>query len=111
MYLNCSLRQIPNRIAHLFSIERGSEIIYQHRLDLDEDGPAIDLQFNDTGNTSPLLVYATSFGNIVGWDLRQPISQQKLKKCHNFSPAFKLENDLRDGVLTSMAIFPDQVCL
>ena len=76
---------------------------------MDEDGPAIDLQFSDTGNSSPLLIYATSFGNIVGWDFRQPFNQLKVKNNEKITPAFKLENDLRDGILTSMAICPDQV--
>ena len=77
---------------------------------MDDDGPAVDLQFNDTGNTSPLLIYATSYGNIIGWDLRQPTNQKKFKNYDKIKPAFKLENDLRDGILTSMAISPDQVC-
>ena len=67
---------------------------------MDEDGPAIDLQFSDTGNSSPLLIYATSFGNIVGWDLRQPFNQLKLKNNEKITPAFKLENDLRDFAFT-----------
>ena len=76
---------------------------------MEEEGPAVDLQFSDTGNSTPLLIYATSFGNIVGWDLRQPFNQLKLKDNEKITPAFKLENDLRDGILTSMAIYPDQV--
>ena len=95
---------------YVFSIENGNNVIYQHRLDLDEDGPAVDLQFSDTGNSYPLLIYATSFGSIVGWDLRQPFNQVKTNHHDKITPAFKLENDLRDGILTSMAIFPDQVC-
>ena len=95
--------------TYSFSIEHGNNVIYQHRLDLNEEGPAVDLQFSDTGNSSPLLIYATSFGNIVGWDLRQPFNQLKLKDNEKITPAFKLENDLRDGIVTSMAIFPDQV--
>ena len=95
---------------YAFSLENGNNVIYQHRLDLDEDGPAVDLQFSETGNSYPLLIYATSFGSIVGWDLRQPFNQVKTKHHDKITPAFKLENDLRDGILTSMAIFPDQVC-
>ena len=80
-------------------------------MDLEEDGPAIDLHFKDTGNGSPMLVYATGYGSIVGWDLRQPLPNSKSKRSIKGAPAFKLENDLRDGILTSMAIYPDQVCL
>ena len=83
--------------------------MYDKHISIDEEGPAVDLQFSDTGNSSPLLIYATSFGNIVGWDLRQPFNQLKLKDNEKITPAFKLENDLRDGIVTSMAIFPDQV--
>lgn len=57
-----------------------------------------------------MLVYATGYGSIVGWDLRQALPKSKSKGSIKGTPAFKLENDLRDGILTSMAIYPDQVC-
>ena len=91
------------------SIEYGNEIIHQQQLDLEEDGPAIELHFDDTGSTSPMLVYATGFGNIIGWDLRQPLPKKRSNEYNGTSPAFKLENDLRDGVMTSMATNHDKV--
>ena len=91
------------------SIEYGNEIIHQQQLDLEEDGPAIELHFDDTGSTSPMLVYATGFGNIIGWDLRQPLPKKRGNEYNGTSPAFKLENDLRDGVMTSMATNHDKV--
>ena len=92
------------------SIEYGNDTIYQQQLNLEEDGPAIDLHFNDTGNGSPMLVYATGYGSIVGWDLRQALPKSNSKGSIKGTRAFKLENDLRDGILTSMAIYPDKVC-
>ena len=91
------------------SIEYGNEIIHQQQLDLEEDGPAIELHFDDTGSTCPMLVYATGFGNIIGWDLRQPLPKKRGNEYNGTSPAFKLENDLRDGVMTSMATNHDKV--
>ena len=93
------------------SIEYDKEIIYQQQLDLEEDGPAIDLHFNNSGNTYPMLVYATGFGSIVGWDLRQSLPRARAKGNTKSVPAFKFDNDLRDGILTSVAISPDQVCI
>ena len=91
------------------SMEYGNEVIHQLHLDIDEEGPAIDLHFSDTGNTSPMLVYGTAFGSIIGWDLRQGAPKSRLQGCSAGTPAFKLENNLRDGVQTAMAISPDQV--
>ena len=39
-------------------------------------------------------VYATAFGGVVGLDYRQQ------------RPAFKVENDLRDGIQTAFAVSP-----
>ena len=57
-----------------------------------------------------MLVYATGYGGIYGWDLRQALPKPKGKGTIKATPAFKLETDLRDGILTSMSIYPDQVC-
>lgn len=95
-------------LIRVYNIEYGNEIIHQQQLDLEEDGPAIELHFDDTGSTSPMLVYATGFGNIIGWDLRQPLPKKRGNEYNGTSPAFKLENDLRDGVMTSMATNHDK---
>ena len=98
-------------IIVIFRFEYGNEIIYQHQLNTEDEGPAIDLHFNDNGSDSPMLVYATGFGSIVGWDLRQPGPRSKLKGGGAKAPAFKLQNDLRDGIQTTMAISADQVLI
>ena len=62
---------------------------------MDEEGPPVDFCFRETGS-NPLIVYATAFGAIVGLDLR----------CN--TPAFRLENDLHEGLQTSIAMSTDQ---
>lgn len=61
------------------------------QLDLEEDGPAIDIQYLDAGSQS-VLVYSTLYGNIVGWDIRAP------------GTAWRLKNDLKQGVITSFCM-------
>ncbi|KAG8224648.1 hypothetical protein J437_LFUL003082 [Ladona fulva] len=60
-------------------------------LDLQEEGCAVDISHFEFGSQS-VLVYATLYGSIVGWDLRCP------------GNAWKLENDLRLGVITSLCV-------
>ena len=98
-------------IISIFRFEYGNEIIHQHQLNIEDEGPAIDLHFNDNGSESPMLVYATGFGSIVGWDLRQSAPRSRLKGGGAKAPAFKLQNDLRDGIQTTMAISADQVLI
>lgn len=62
-------------------------------LDPHEDGCVVDLQHFDTGLQS-VLVYATVYGSIIGWDLRSP------------STAWCFENNPRHGVITSFCIDP-----
>jgi hypothetical protein len=45
----------------------------------------MELLFQETDSGSPVLVYGTSYGDIVGWDLRMK------------GDAFKLENDIKQG--------------
>ncbi|XP_044003488.1 phosphoinositide 3-kinase regulatory subunit 4 isoform X2 [Aphidius gifuensis] len=66
-------------------------IIYSKQLDIQDDGCAVDLQYIDSGSQS-LLVYATLYGSLIGLDLR----------CNN--PAWRLENDLKHGVITSFCV-------
>ena len=54
-----------------FSLD-GQAVCVQRQVDADDEGPAISLHFAETGRSSPLLIYSTPFGAIVGWDLRSP---------------------------------------
>lgn len=54
------------------------------QLDLNEEGSAVDVSFYDSGSQS-VVVYATMYGSLIGWDLRSP------------NIAWKLENDLKHG--------------
>lgn len=63
------------------------------QLDSEEDGFAVDIQYLDSGPQS-LLIYATLYGAIVGWDLRSP------------NVAWRLENGLKYGVITTFCVDP-----
>lgn len=54
------------------------------QLDLQEEGTAVDIAYFNSGSNS-VLVYATMYGNLIGWDLRKP------------GDAFRLDNDLKQG--------------
>nr|CAH0112606.1 unnamed protein product [Daphnia galeata] len=87
-----------NGMIHVMRIETGSSrstLIHHRQLDLNHEGSVVDLQALDYGNQS-VLVYATLMGSIVGWDLRSP------------GVAWKLDHNLRHGVITSMCIDPSQ---
>lgn len=58
-----------------------------------DDGPVVEMQAMDQGSQS-LVVYATLYGAIVGWDIRMP------------GNAWRLESDLRNGVITTFTIDP-----
>ncbi|OXU19045.1 hypothetical protein TSAR_000320 [Trichomalopsis sarcophagae] len=66
-------------------------VLYSRQLDMQEEGCAVDLQYLDSGSQS-VLVYATLYGSLIGWDLRCP------------GTAWRLENDLKHGVITSFCI-------
>ncbi|KAF3421311.1 hypothetical protein E2986_10341 [Frieseomelitta varia] len=66
-------------------------IIATRQLDLLEEGCAVDLQYLDSGSQS-VLVYASLYGSLVGWDLRCP------------GTTWRLENDLKHGVITSFCV-------
>lgn len=57
-----------------------------------DDGPVVEMQSMDNS----LIAYATLYGAIVGWDLRMPATGN----------AWRLESDLRNGVITSFTIDP-----
>lgn len=58
-----------------------------------DDGPVVEMQAMDQGSQS-LIVYATLYGAVVGWDIRMP------------GNAWRLESDLRNGVITTFTIDP-----
>lgn len=66
-------------------------LVQSKQLDPDEEGCAVDVQYLNSGSHS-LLVYATLYGSLVGWDLRSP------------TVAWKLENGLKQGVITSFCL-------
>uniref|UniRef100_A0A0C9R475 non-specific serine/threonine protein kinase n=1 Tax=Fopius arisanus TaxID=64838 RepID=A0A0C9R475_9HYME len=66
-------------------------LVNSRQLDLQEEGCAVDLQYLDSGSQS-VLIYATLYGSLIGWDLRCP------------GIAWKLENDLKHGVITSFCV-------
>nr|CAD7406477.1 unnamed protein product [Timema cristinae] len=66
-------------------------VTQSRQLDLQDDGCAVDVNYFDSGSQS-VLVYATMYGSIVGWDLRSP------------GTAWKLDNDLKHGVITSFCL-------
>lgn len=49
------------------------------------------MQYLDSGSQS-VLVYASLYGSLVGWDLRCP------------GTTWRLENDLKHGVITSFCV-------
>lgn len=60
-----------------------------------EEGAVVDMQpMDQLANGGSLIVYATLYGAIVGWDLRMPTN------------AFKLKSDLKNGVITTFCIDP-----
>ncbi|KDR14050.1 phosphoinositide 3-kinase regulatory subunit 4 isoform X2 [Zootermopsis nevadensis] len=70
-------------------------VLQSRQLDLQEDGFAVDINYLDAGAQS-VLVYATMYGSIVGWDLRSP------------GTAWKLDSDLKRGLITSFCLDPHQ---
>lgn len=66
-------------------------LLHSRQLNPDEDGFAIDVQCLDSGSQS-VLVYATLYGSLVGWDLRAP------------GTAWRLENGVKQGFITTFCI-------
>ncbi|XP_065073829.1 phosphoinositide 3-kinase regulatory subunit 4 [Ochlerotatus camptorhynchus] len=58
-----------------------------------DDGPVVEMQPLDQGAQS-VIVYATLYGALVGWDIRMP------------GFAWRLESDLRKGVITTFCVDP-----
>ncbi|KAK9511150.1 hypothetical protein O3M35_005765 [Rhynocoris fuscipes] len=73
--------------------------VYDSRqLDLEEEGSPVDVAYFDSGSQS-VLVCATIYGCLIGWDLRAP------------GLAWKLDNEIRQGVITAMYMDSNQCCL
>lgn len=73
-------------------------LLQSRQLDHDEDGFAVDVQSLDSGFQS-VLIYATLYGSLVGWDLRAP------------GTAWRLENGLDKGFITSFCVDSKQSLL
>lgn len=58
-----------------------------------DDGPVVDMQPMDQA-TQSVIIFATLYGAIVGWDIRMP------------EYAWRLESNLRDGVITTFCVDP-----
>ncbi|GAB6018579.1 General transcription factor II-I repeat domain-containing protein 1 [Chamberlinius hualienensis] len=90
-----------NGSIHVFKIETSSTKMtttFSRMLDLQEEGYAVDMNYFDAGSQS-VLIYATMYGAIVGWDLRAP------------GTAWKLENDPKQGLLTTFTVDQQQCWL
>ncbi|KAJ9580221.1 hypothetical protein L9F63_004121 [Diploptera punctata] len=87
-------------------------VVQSRQLDPQEEGCAVDINYLNSGGglclsdcavcvagAQSVLVYATMYGSIVGWDLRAP------------GTAWKLDNDLKKGVLTTFCVDPHQCWL
>ncbi|XP_014259628.1 phosphoinositide 3-kinase regulatory subunit 4 [Cimex lectularius] len=83
----------------VLKIEANKKSVFDTRqLDLDEEGVPVDIAYFDSGSQS-VLVYSTIFGCLIGWDLRAP------------GVAWKLDNDIKHGVVTAMHMDSNQCCL
>jgi len=78
----------------LFHLEKQGTVA-SRQVALEEEGAPVDLAFSQL-SASPLLLYATSFGALVGWDLRKP------------GDALRFEGDLRQGLTTAMCLGADE---
>jgi phosphoinositide-3-kinase, regulatory subunit 4 len=91
------LRIDPN--SNKMALQQVRNLDTDHRLDRSsardhEDGPVVDMSSVGAGGMQSMIVYATLYGAIVGWDIRTPDN------------AWRLESDLRNGVITSLCIDP-----
>jgi len=83
-----------NGSIYVCNIEKQS-VVCSRQVDTDQDGTPLDLLFCDL-STSPVLFYGTTFGTVVGWDLRKP------------GDAVRFESELRNGLLTALAASGDE---
>ncbi|KAJ8948165.1 hypothetical protein NQ318_009257 [Aromia moschata] len=78
-------------ILRVDSASNKMSLVQSRDLDPDEDGYAVEVHCLDSGSQS-VLVYATLYGSVVGWDLRAP------------GEAWRLENDLKHGLITTFCV-------
>ena len=71
----------------VFNIEKQG-MVASRSINTEEEGGPVDMMFCDLG-PAPLLFYCTTFGHIVGWDLRKP------------GHAVSFKQDLRHGLTTA----------
>jgi len=91
---------------HVFRIDGSSgqgqklPLVIEKKLSMHEEGCAVDMHHFDTGIES-IITYATTYGYIIGWDLRQPKEKS----------AWKFKNNPKLGLITSFAVDPLQCWL
>ena len=74
----------------VYNIEKQA-VVDSRAVQLEEEGAPVDLTFCDL-HSSPVLYYCTSFGSIIGWDLRKP------------GNAVRFSQDLRQGLTTALTV-------
>ena len=74
----------------VFNIEKQS-MVSSRSVNLEEEGSPVEMTFCDL-SSSPILFYATTYGSIIGWDLRKP------------GNAINFTQDLRHGLTTAMCV-------
>ena len=74
------------------------DMVCSRSIDTEELGSPVDMMFCDLG-PAPLLFYSTSFGSIVGWDLRKP------------GNAISFKQDLRHGLTTALSVAGEETWL
>lgn len=91
----CSVTQTA--VLYFFFRLEISTVTPAHALNIDKEkyGIVMDMSHFDTGAQS-LLVQATVNNYVVGWDLRMG------------KPAWELHNNVRTGLITTMAVHPTQ---
>ena len=74
----------------VFNIEKQG-MVASRSIHTEEEGGPVDMMFCDLG-PAPLLIYCTTFGHIVGWDLRKP------------GHAVSFKQHLRHGLTTALSV-------
>ena len=81
----------------VFNIEKQG-MVGSRSINTEEEGSPVDMVFCDLG-PAPLLFYCTTFGSIVGWDLRKP------------GHAISFKQDLRHGLTTALSVAAEETWL
>ncbi len=72
-----------------------AQVLDRLQLDLDDQGPALEPTFLQTGLSAPVLAFGTAYGDIVGWDFRVPTSRQS--SGGGAKGSFRFRNGPRNG--------------